>query len=149
MDKPGHSYYNPKLLKCIKSAPRLLGCEAAYYFPTDIDVCTREKSREGGRRELLTTRTAGHGGRRRRITDDENDEGSGKETNVEDSRRGTDGEERSEDDGAFGDGGDDEKGAGKLVLHVRSGDIFDNDILSYYGQVSQGRKPGFGTRLVS
>lgn len=142
MDTRGHSHYNPNLLECIKSAPRLLGCEAAYYFPTDIDVCTREKSIEGGRRELLTTQTTGPGGKKRRITGVENDEGS---RNI---RRRTDGETRNEDS-EVDDDGDDEKGAGKLVLHVRSGDIFDNDILSYYGQVGKGWKPGFGTRLIS
>lgn len=64
------------LRECIKEAPRLLGCESAYYFPTDEDVCP---DKEAAKRE---------------------------------------------------------GGAGTLVLHVRSGDIFGDAILWYYGQVN-------------
>ena len=89
VDTPDHPHYTPMLLKCIKKkAPRLLGCESAYYFPANFDVCLSKESKGGG---------------------------------VE--AKGGDYYERHG------------KGAGTLVLHVRSGDIFDNDVLRDYGQV--------------
>lgn len=80
--KKKHRYYNPGLQKCVENLPPLIGCEAAYLFPTDIEICPTE-----GR---------------------------------------TGGEER---------GREDEKVAGNLVIHVRSGDIFAGTKAKGYGQV--------------
>lgn len=35
-----HSDYTPGLKECIYSAPRLTGCEAAHFFPVDINICS-------------------------------------------------------------------------------------------------------------
>lgn len=43
-----HAYYNPGLLKCMKHpGPPVTGCEAAYLFPTDIDLCLSDTTTEG------------------------------------------------------------------------------------------------------
>ena len=47
VDDPTHRYYTPNLKKCIKSAPRLVGCEAAYFFPMDTDVCLSNQTSAG------------------------------------------------------------------------------------------------------
>lgn len=72
-------------------APRLLDCEAAYYFPQDIAVCPRKK------KPFLAL-------------GDRNRPG----------------------------------GAGNLVLHVRSGDIFFDRVVPYKGQV----KPSLHCQLI-
>lgn len=32
-------YYTPGLVECVEALPPLIGCEAAYLFPTDVDIC--------------------------------------------------------------------------------------------------------------
>lgn len=86
-------FYNPGLKKCISRAPRLLGCEAAYYFPKDIDLCHEAAAPAGGH---------------------------------EASTSGEDQEPGQHEGGQSG---------GNLVVHVRSGDIFDDAVLKSYGQV--------------
>eukprot|EP00903_Cladosiphon_okamuranus_P010925 g10319.t1 len=44
LDNPTHLFYTPNLVECIKSVPRLVGCEAAYFFPMDIDICQSEQT---------------------------------------------------------------------------------------------------------
>lgn len=72
---PSRDEYNPALVQCIKKVPRMPGCESAYFFPKDVDVCSSSADSSENVR------------------------------------------------------------AGSLVVHVRSGDIFTDAILSYYGQV--------------
>ncbi|CAM9267666.1 unnamed protein product [Ectocarpus sp. 12 AP-2014] len=81
LDNPERSKYLPHIRDCMAKAPRLLGCEAAYYFPQDIAVCPRKK------KPFLAL-------------GDRNPPG----------------------------------GAGNLVLHVRSGDIFFDRVVPYKGQ---------------
>ncbi|CAN0016279.1 unnamed protein product, partial [Ectocarpus fasciculatus] len=40
LDEQGHPYYTPGLRECVDSVKRLSECEAMYYFPTDVDVCS-------------------------------------------------------------------------------------------------------------
>ena len=125
MDTPGHSHYNPTLRECVKKVPRLLGCEAAYYFPMDIDVCLGgELKAAAGEVEEGEGPSAGHGWKRR-ISDDVRLQGDVDDRRVE----GEDG------GGGDNDADGEEEKVGKLVLHVRSGDIFKDDVLWYYGQV--------------
>ncbi|CAM9921042.1 unnamed protein product [Ectocarpus sp. 12 AP-2014] len=44
----GHPYYTPGLFECIKELPRITGCEAAYFFPTDmaVDMCALDETAE-------------------------------------------------------------------------------------------------------
>eukprot|EP00903_Cladosiphon_okamuranus_P021969 g20199.t1 len=49
LDNSTHRYYTPNLKECIKSVPRLIGCEAAYFFPMDIDVCQSGQTIAGNR----------------------------------------------------------------------------------------------------
>lgn len=65
---------------------------------------------------------------------------------------GTPGDEESSGQGGKGGRGQEAQGGGgdgTLVLHVRSGDIFDNKVLPYYGQVRTAcnRFPGFAAPL--
>ena len=93
------------LKACIAKVPRLLGCEAAYYFPKGLDVCHAPK--EGG-------------------------EGSNESTGGEFDRK----EVGAVDHGSQEEAGAN-KGAGTLAIHIRSGDIFYDDVLANYGQVIQ------------
>lgn len=43
--------YNPDLMKCYRKVPRLIECEAAYYFPADTDVCAPDIPGDGDRKE--------------------------------------------------------------------------------------------------
>lgn len=111
----------PNIISCqfIRS---LLRCEAAYYFPKDMDVChaatppstavdKQEEPQFGlagthdklSRREMVEASPANEGKRGQGARSEREAEGGG--------------------------------GAGTLVLHVRSGDIFDDKVISYYGQV--------------
>lgn len=73
MEDPDLAEYNPELLECIKRVPHMPGCESAYFFAKNIDVCAPTKT--------------------------------------------------------------DTIRAGNLVINVRSGDIFQDAVLGYYGQV--------------
>lgn len=77
MGSKRHPNHAPGLFKCVKNLPQLVGCEAAYLFPTDIDMCPSKR---------------------------ENNKGE-------------------------------EKEAGNLVIHVRSGDIFASTPAPGMGQV--------------
>lgn len=101
VETSGHRHNVPMLREFIAKAPRLLGCEAAYYFPKGLDYCHVP---EQGQKEI--------------------DKRSGGELDME----GV-----GEIDGSHEQDG--MKGAGKLVTHIRSGDIFDNNVLSGYRQV--------------
>ena len=108
VDEKGHRHYVPHLRACIARVPRLLACESAYYFPKDHNVCDVPDGGGGGRDDAV--------------------EGRGLDEEEEDGEAGA-------KDGLAGKE-EQPKGAGNLVIHIRSGDIFDNDVLSYYGQVS-------------
>lgn len=88
VEDPDHKYYNPMIRGCIAKAPRLLGCEAAYFFPKDVDVCLSNPAEGGPNLGRLTQEQRVEGG-----------------------------------------------GAGNLLLHVRSGDVFEHPS-RFYGQVS-------------
>eukprot|EP00903_Cladosiphon_okamuranus_P013122 g12238.t2 len=126
----GHELRTPGLKRCIKRAPRLLGCEAAYFFPKDLEVCptaaaspTRpsahqreeKKQNSGGKHDFLT--------RSELAEATPSNEEEGRQVELEWGR--------SEGGGGGGGGG---RGAGTLVLHVRSGDVFIDAPLSSYGQ---------------
>ncbi|CAM9966980.1 unnamed protein product [Pylaiella littoralis] len=117
-----HELRTPGLKRCIKQAPRLLGCEAAYYFPEDVDLCPtaaasptrppvnqREEKKidSGGGRHLLNVSKLAE------ATPSNEEEGG--QVEVAWGRRGG-------------------RGEGTLVLHVRSGDVFGETPLSSYGQ---------------
>ncbi|CAM9811215.1 unnamed protein product [Ectocarpus sp. 12 AP-2014] len=164
LDSPEHEFHTPGLKECIARAPRLLACEAAYYFPKDVDLChataaaaapssehNRQSSYQGGWPDDLERRR-----RNRRLGGGDGDESIGKdgagaattggegaaadgggqqtqgenEEGVEDEEMRPAGEEEREQGGGGGGGG----GDGNLVLHVRSGDIFSDKVLAYYGQ---------------
>lgn len=48
MEDPASDVYNPDLMTCVGTVPRLVGCEAAYYFPADMDVCAPFNAHGGG-----------------------------------------------------------------------------------------------------
>lgn len=102
VETPGHPHNVPMLMNCIAKVPRLLGCEAAYYFPKDLDFCHMPEEREGL-----------------------GDESAGGESDQEEAGAV---DRSQEQDGTRG-------GAGNLVIHIRSGDIFSNEVLADYGQV--------------
>lgn len=52
---------NPELFQCIKLMPRLIGCEAAYYFPVGKDMCP-ESARASHGRSAAGEGTAGGAG---------------------------------------------------------------------------------------
>lgn len=114
MEDTRDEHYNPQLLSCIRRVPRLLACEAAYYFPSNVDVCSgREHAGNGDTTEQIETN------KKWGLVPGLDLAGGGK------------GEGKDEYKG-----GEVERRAGNLVLHVRSGDIFDDAVLSYYGQAS-------------
>ncbi|CAM9408479.1 unnamed protein product, partial [Hapterophycus canaliculatus] len=170
-----HEFYNPELLKCVSRAPRLLGCEAAYFFPKDVDICPADAAPSAStwkheERPPEKAGTTGEQGWRRGLEpearEDTRDEEGGRGENGEETQ-GTENVQRRVQSNASGkwkngddwdddlpheksgdrdgdEGGRLEEGSweessqgggeGTLVLHVRSGDIFDNEILAYYGQ---------------
>lgn len=103
VETPGHPHNVPMLKACVAKVPRLLGCEAAYYFPKGLDLCQAPKEGRG-----------------------ERDESTGGEFDLE---------QIGAVDGSQEEGGT-KKGAGTLAIHIRSGDIFYDDVLADYGQVS-------------
>ncbi|CAM9497054.1 unnamed protein product, partial [Ectocarpus fasciculatus] len=168
LETPEHEFHTPGLRECIARAPRLLACEAAYYFPKDVDLCPAagatapsserdgqssdqgsrpddlERRRKGGRLggggdsgestgkgEARAAATGGEGATTDGgigQTQGENEKGAGgEEEEEEEEEMRPAGEEKG---GEGGGGG----GEGNLVLHVRSGDIFSDQVLAYYGQ---------------
>lgn len=129
VDDPDHDFHNPGLKKCISRAPRLVGCEALYYFPKDVDLCPAPDSADSAESAppALASSSAGDG---------DGQDGAGPHiiemSDVMVPYSSKSGEEEKaeqfdeEEDGPV---------AGNLVVHVRSGDIFEDDVLSYYGQV--------------
>lgn len=109
------------LNECVKKAPRLRGCEAAYYFPQDIAVCPAKTNASSPQKQpgpthhdILDNRDAASGSQRSLVLND------GREgrypSDLEDEQGG--------------------RGAGNLVIHVRSGDIFFDRVMPYKGQVN-------------
>lgn len=96
MDDPDHEYFTPGLKRCVDNAPQMVGCEAAYYFPTDVDVCAPILGVAGGQQP-----------KRRGKTAEIKEEGSQHRMH----------------------------GAGNLVVHVRSGDIFREGVNPNHAQV--------------
>lgn len=123
-------------------APRLLGCEAAYYFPQEIAVCPKKKKAFAFRTERKQlseenpyNQDVGSGSSRGGLPNGEI-EGRDKTT--------TGGSNESEPNKeqyiqrtlqVKHDVEQDRGGAGNLVLHVRSGDIFFDRVVPYKGQV--------------
>ncbi|CAN0041429.1 unnamed protein product [Laminaria digitata] len=110
----GHAFNTPKLRECMAKVPRLVGCEAAYYFPQDIDVCHPPEEGKGDRNES----TGGE------LEDGEGERGRGAAVGggAVDGLQEKEGRSRT-------------SGAGNLVMHIRSGDIFETSTLTGYGQV--------------
>ncbi|CAN0233246.1 unnamed protein product, partial [Scytosiphon promiscuus] len=46
LDDEEHPNYTPGLRECILSGQRLVGCEAAHYFPMDMDLCGSNQTRQ-------------------------------------------------------------------------------------------------------
>lgn len=134
----------------------MIGCEAAYLFPTDTDLCPRQTSDEPAHGDEFAGRERGDGppgGLRLEWGDDEEGrEGTGGDEaaaagltgdvtlRVAQGRGeggeglGTEGGERGEE-GARQEHEQEREVVGNLVMHVRSGDIFVNPAHSAYGQV--------------
>ncbi|CAM9146176.1 unnamed protein product [Scytosiphon promiscuus] len=137
--RENHEFYNPGLLKCVARAPRLLGCEAAYYFPKDIDICSASAAppasdREHEAKRLEKAENPAEMGRQLDLGLSGGENGGQTTTTgtVKDTRWRV--QEEASSEWKDGDDWDDGGGDGTLVLHVRSGDIFDDEILAYYGQ---------------
>lgn len=165
-----HPLYTPGLRECIDDLPPLIGCEAAYFFPTEIDVCPSDRTDEG---LGLVERKRGEASEVR--SERRDDEAPGEKVDVE-GRDGRDldeaaaslrgrvgtartgnatlgaGHENGQGEGELvereqkGQGEDEEweskeEGvAGNLAIHVRSGDIFVDPVHPFYGQVGMGFK---------
>lgn len=55
-----HRHYTPGLKECITAVrPQTIGCEAAHFFPTDIDICTSSDRKTIGPIEETTTQVSG------------------------------------------------------------------------------------------
>eukprot|EP00752_Nemacystus_decipiens_P015176 g13516.t1 len=161
LDDETHSYYTPGLSKCVRSLPPVIGCEAAYLFPTDIDLCRSDRTIEGEDhssegRESSDGPPAERVGRRddEKGGVDEPDSKDGDESADESAARllgtGTDdaaalGVDHGKEDGREGGSAmgsekheeramKEEEMAGNLVMHIRSGDIFIDPVHPGYGQ---------------
>lgn len=111
MNDENHPDYTPGLRKCIENTPRQIGCEAAHFFPVDVDVCQSNKPSHSGE-----------------IEQNDGEPRIELETNQEQQRyelqeRSRHREERTEE-------------GGTLALHIRSGDIFVQPVHHGYGQAS-------------
>ncbi|CAM9534007.1 unnamed protein product [Ectocarpus sp. 13 AM-2016] len=104
LDNPSHPYYTPNLSTCVETVPRLTGCEAAYFFPMGVDVCLSDGAATGN----VVHEQGGNGA--------SGQSGSGVRKNPVGSE---------EEEG---------RSANTLVMHVRSGDIFVDPVVSGYGQ---------------
>ena len=51
VDDQEDPYYTPGLVQCVETLPPLIGCEAAYLFPIDVDVCLPNISGDEGDEE--------------------------------------------------------------------------------------------------
>lgn len=120
---PERVKYVPKLNDCVKKAPRLTGCEAAYFFPRDVTVCPAKTNPSSPHKQpdqpyhgILDHGGAAAGSRRNSVLTD-----------------GWEGRDQPSLEEARGGG---EAGVGNLVIHVRSGDIFFDRVVPYKGQVN-------------
>ncbi|CAN0030474.1 unnamed protein product [Ectocarpus fasciculatus] len=119
-------------------APRLLGCEAAYYFPQDITVCPKKKNAFAVRneRKQLSEENPDVGFGSRGGLPNSDIEGRDRTAGGRNVNGSTPNKEQNTqrilqvDHDVEQDGG----GAGNLVLHVRSGDIFFDRVVPYKGQ---------------
>lgn len=143
----GHPYYTAGLFECVTNLPPVVGCEAAYLFPTNIDVCRSEKTNDSGG---FSGTEHGDQASGVRIEWRENKEGGVKGEG--DATAGLGGEQGVElardkkpgvghENGEWGDEseteweGEEVGTAGNLVMHVRSGDVFVTPAHTAYGQV--------------
>ncbi|CAN0165683.1 unnamed protein product [Pylaiella littoralis] len=134
LEDPDHDFHTPGLLRCINSAPRLLGCEAEYYFPRGVDLCPAATSAAAAADPAPPILTFADGLEHEVQRSDQGGWHVGVGTRP--SGGGWDATVRHHDGGG-GDKGavrHGKRGAGNLVLHVRSGDIFSDKIIPYYGQ---------------
>ncbi|CBJ33259.1 hypothetical protein Esi_0450_0011 [Ectocarpus siliculosus] len=117
----GHPYYTPGLFTCIKELPWIIGCEAAYFFPTDMAVpmCPLDETAEGGNKNV------------RDISEKPKDDAPGIQLDWEESGHGREATEQEEEEE---EEEEEEGSAGNLVMHVRSGDIFVSPAHPGYGQ---------------
>ncbi|CAN0058419.1 unnamed protein product [Ectocarpus sp. 6 AP-2014] len=115
----GHPYYTPGLFTCIKELPRITGCEAAYFFPTDMAVamCPLDETAEGDTERV------------RDISEKPRDDAPGIQLDWGERRHGREATEQGEEEEE-----EEEGSAGNLVMHVRSGDIFVSPPHPEYGQ---------------
>ena len=159
-----HPNYIQGLSGCLRKVPSMIACEAAYMFPTDIDLCPAGETKQGRsfaggeRGEQWGEERVERRDNEEVVVEGQDDGSSGgdAETSLRGARGvtgagnatlGTDHEkEDRRDDLAVKDdqqaratdGTDDEEeeeGAGNLVVHVRSGDIFVDPVHPGYGQV--------------
>ncbi|CAM9229439.1 unnamed protein product [Ectocarpus sp. 12 AP-2014] len=116
-----HPYYTPGLFACIKELPRITGCEAAYFFPTDmaVDICSLDDTAERENNSNV-----------RNVPEKTRDDAPGVRLDWGVRGRGQEATEQEEEEEE-----DEEEGsAGNLVMHVRSGDIFVSPPHPDYGQ---------------
>ncbi|CAN0085914.1 unnamed protein product, partial [Ectocarpus sp. 4 AP-2014] len=116
----GHPYYTPGLFECIKELPRITGCEAAYFFPTDmaVDMCPSDETAE---RDNSNSNV-------RYISEKPKDDAPGVRLDWGERGQGREATEQEEEEEKQ------EGSAGNLVMHVRSGDIFVSPPHPDYGQ---------------
>ncbi|CAM9453542.1 unnamed protein product [Ectocarpus sp. 8 AP-2014] len=130
---------------CMVKAPRLLGCEAAYYFPQDITVCPEKKKAFAVRneRKQLSEENPDNpddvGFRPRGGLPNTDIEGRDQTTGGSNPQSVNENSPDKEQDTqrtlqVNHDVEQDHGGAGNLVLHVRSGDIFFDRVVPYKGQ---------------
>ncbi|CAM9683407.1 unnamed protein product, partial [Ectocarpus sp. 12 AP-2014] len=101
-----HRHFTPGLKECITAVrPQVIGCEAAHFFPTNIDVCTwSERKTLGTTEETIQVS-------RVELEKGLNEEGRyQQEPHISNSTR---------------------KGGRTLAIHIRSGDIFFKPHHSY------------------
>ena len=146
-----HPFYTPGLSECIKTVPPVTGCEAAYLFPADIDVCLSDKKRQD--RQLVATERGDAASDVRLEGDayDRHGKKGGEDaaslragrvvTRTGNLKSGVGhkmderGDEPMVETEVEGRASNEEDGTGSLVMHVRSGDIFVDPVHPSYGQV--------------
>lgn len=146
-----HPFYTPGLSECVKTVPPVTGCEAAYLFPADIDVCLSDKKRQD--RQLVATERgdAASDVRLEGDAEDRNGKKGGEDaaslragrvvtrTGHLKSGVGHEMDERGDEPmvetEVEGRASNEEDVTGSLVMHVRSGDIFVDPVHPSYGQV--------------
>eukprot|EP00903_Cladosiphon_okamuranus_P020100 g18458.t1 len=146
----GHLYYTPGLFECVKTLPPVIGCEAAYLLPTDIDICqsdyhdenddgNQKATASGVRLEWRDDKVGGVRGRGGHKVAADLRGGAGT-LRTGNATLGVDRENEGKGSEFVMEGETQKwapkkgKVAGNLVMHVRSGDIFVNPAHPAYGQ---------------